>query len=398
MWIERHLTSSIKQALASRPVVLLTGARQTGKSALLQRLLPKASYITLDKVAVATEAEENPSYFFQQLKDQQAILDEVQYAPSLFRELKILVDQNRQAYGHWVLTGSQRFSLMRQVQESLAGRISILHLETLSAKELRRAKISFKKNATDLLWKGGYPEIWANPKIHVEAYFSDYVQTYLERDLGELIRVNNLRDFRRFLTVCATRVGQLINYTDMAKDLAVSANTVKQWLNVLETSGIICLLSPYYGDINKRLVKAPKLYFSDVGLLSHLLHVHHFNAWYHHAQRGQLWENFVFNEIVKTTDCVPNKNLFFYRDQNAVEIDFVIENGQEMQLIEAKSAEQVNDRLLNFNKVKPLLADKGAGKKNIRCVVACLVQEVRPLRYAQYDLINPLLHDFLLIV
>lgn len=387
MWINRLITPKIEQALTSRPVVMLTGARQTGKSSLLQRLLPKAEYITLDRVSVAMEAEENPAHFFERLGSK-TILDEVQYAPSLFRELKILVDKDRNTYGRWILTGSQRFVLMKHIQESLAGRISILHLETLSAKELRHSPTPFKKEPTTLLWKGGYPELWANPAIDSAMYFEDYIQTYLERDLNEIIKAANLRDFRRFITLCATRVGQLLNYSDIAKDVAVSANTIKQWISILEASGIICILPPYYGNINKRLIKAPKLYFCDTGLLCNLLNVNDYEGWYSHPQKGNLWENFVLNEYMKTTASAPGKNLFFYRDKNNVEIDFVIEKGGSIALIEAKVAERINERGLNFNKVRAVFEDK-----KVDCIVACGIQERRPLQLKNYNLVNPLLHD-----
>lgn len=366
---------------------MLTGARQTGKSSLLQRLLPKTEYVTLDKVSVAMEAEENPAHFFQHLRSP-AILDEVQYAPSLFRELKILVDKNRNTYGRWILTGSQRFVLMKHIRESLAGRISILHLETLSAKELRQSRAPFKKDPATLLWKGGYPELWANPKIDPAMYFEDYIQTYLERDLNDIIKASNLRDFRRFITICATRVGQLINYSDIAKDVAVSANTVKQWVSILEASGVIYILPPYYGNINKRLIKAPKLFFSDTGLLCNLLNIDNHDGWHNHPQKGSLWENFVFTEYLKTTAATPGKNLFFYRDKNNVEIDFVIDRGGVITLIEAKAVEQVNERGLNFRKVAGVLENK-----KVDCIVACTAREKRPMQFGGYSLVNPLLHD-----
>jgi len=193
MWIPRQLTKEISGALGLRPIILLTGARQTGKSSLLQHMLPEAEYVTLDHLMTAMEAEENPTHFLNRFNDQ-VILDEIQYAPSLFRELKILIDKDRNNTGKWTLTGSQRFQLMENVSESLAGRIAILELHSLSASELRSAKFK-QEQIDDILIKGGYPELWANPDLQADIYFSDYVQTYLEKDLKQIVNVlNRLRE------------------------------------------------------------------------------------------------------------------------------------------------------------------------------------------------------------
>ena len=298
MWFERHLKNKLWQALKSRPVVLLTGARQTGKSSLLQHELPDTEYVTLDYIVKAEEAESNPSFFLNQFKNQ-VILDEIQYAPSLFREIKKHVDRQRNLYGKWVLTGSQKFPLMKGVSESLAGRIRILHLETLSAKELRESNYFDQSQMNDFLWIGGYPEVWANKLLSPQDFFQDYIQTYLERDLKDIIQVKNLRDFQRFIRVCATRSGQLVNYSDLANNIGVSGNTIKIWLGALETAGIIYLLPPYYANIGKRLIKAPKLYFADHGLMAFLLNISSLQNWNEHPYKGQLWENFVFSEFVK---------------------------------------------------------------------------------------------------
>ncbi len=192
----------------------------------------------------------------------------------------------------------------------------------------------------------------------------------------------------RVITIRATRVGQLLNYSDIAKDVSVSANTIKQWISILEASGIIRILPPYFGNINKRLIKAPKLYFCDTGLLCNLLNINDYEDWFSHPQKGNLWENFVLNEHIKTTACVPGKNLFFYRDKNNVEIDFVTEKGSRITLIEAKAAEQINERSLIFNKVFPVF-----DTKKVDCIVACSMQEPRPLQLKNYSLVNPLRYD-----
>lgn len=385
MWFKRLLENKLWQALKSRPVVLLTGARQTGKISLLQHELPDTEYVTLDYIAKAEEAENNPSFFLNQFKNQ-VILDEIQYAPSLFREIKKHVDRQRDLYGKWVLTGSQKFPLMNGVSESLAGRIAILHLETLSAKELRKSKYFNQSQLNDFLWIGGFPEVWANRLLSPQDFFQDYIQTYLERDLKDIIQVKNLRDFQRFIRICATRSGQLVNYSDLANNIGVSGNTIKMWLGALETAGIIYLLPPYYANIGKRLIKAPKLYFADHGLMAFLLNISSLKNWNEHPYKGQLWENFVFSEFVKIFHLVPGTNIFFYRDQNGVEIDFVIEANGNLQFVEAKAFERIDDRKLNFNKVIKYFP-------KAECVLANTNAESRPMRLKNYLAFNPLLHD-----
>ena len=387
MWIERTIKEKIFKSCKSRPAVLLTGARQTGKSSLLKKLFPDYEYVTLDKISAAAEAEENPEHFLQKF-DSSTIIDEIQYVPSLFRVLKIKIDDNRGDYGKWIITGSQKFALMKNVSESLAGRIGIHLLETLSTEELRKSNYFIGKELCDAVWKGGYPEVWANKHIYPEDFFEDYIQTYIEKDLKELINISSLRDFRRFLRIVSLRIGQLVNYTQIANDVGVSNNTIKNWISALETSGIIFLLPPFFANIGKRMVKAPKLYFADSGLASYLLGINSYKDWYNHIYKGQLWENFVFNEIIKQNGLIPGRNVFFYRDQNAVEIDFVIERKNKLFLVEAKASEYTNEKKLNFKKVTNAL--KGYDTEKVLC---SLINEKNPIALKDFNVINPLMHD-----
>ena len=364
MWIERDYSDKIKRAVKTRPVVLLTGIRQAGKSSLLQRLFSDAEYITLDRIILAEEAEENPTVFLDRFKNQ-VIIDEIQYAPSLFRDLKIIVDQHRNINGKWILTGSQQFLLMRHVSESLAGRIRILNLGTLSARELHRTDLL--KNKRDLLWKGGFPELWAEG-LDAQEFFEDYIQTYLERDLKQILNVTNLRDFRRFLSMLAIRVGQLLNYSEISKEVGVAVNTIRAWVNALEISGLIILLPPYYNNLGKRLIKAPKLYFCDNGLVSALLNIDSLDTLEKSLHLGSIWENFVLSEYVKE-GFAAGKDIFYFRDTNGVEIDFIIEKKGEVFLVEAKHSERPNPAKLNFKKIAPLFKEK------VSSMVACNVEE-----------------------
>jgi predicted AAA+ superfamily ATPase len=253
-------------------------------------------------------------------------------------------------------------------------------LHTLSANEIRRAGLL--KNKSDLLWKGGFPELWAE-NLDVDDFFEDYIQTYLERDLKQILNVSSLSDFRRLLMLLATRVGQLINYTEFSKGLRVSGNTVKAWINSLEASGLILLLPPYYNNLGKRLIKSPKLYFCDNGLVSALLNINSLQALESSPHLGNIWENFVFTELIKE-GFIVGKNLFFYRDQNGVEIDFILETKGSIYMIEAKNSERPGADKLNFRKVVPLF------KTKVNSIVACNIQEKGIIKFKDYSLYNPL--------
>ncbi len=379
MWIERRNTVKIEEAVKTRPVVLLTGVRQVGKSTLLKKLFPNAEYITLDKIIFAQEAEQNPTQFLNRF-EKQVIIDEIQYAPSLFRDLKIIVDEERNLNGKWILTGSQQFVLMQQVSESLAGRVRILNLGSLSATELNQANLLANKR--DFLWKGGFPEIWAQ-NLDAGGFFDDFIQTYLERDLKQILNVTNLRDFRRFLSLLALRVGRLVNFSEISKEIGVAVNTVKAWVNALEISGLIILLPPYYNNLGKRLIKAPKLYFCDNGLVASLLNITSLEALNNSPLYGNIWENLVFTEFLKE-GFIAGKNIFFFRDQNGVEIDFIIEKDGKIFLVEAKTSERPDARKLNFNKIAPLF------KEEVVSVVACSIEEKGLIKLKDFSVYNPL--------
>ncbi len=382
MWVERKLKDRLLQLVKSSPALLLTGARQVGKSSLLQREFPEVEYITFDYLRQVDAVKESPEYFLSQFKDQ-VILDEIQYVPEVFRNLKILIDKERQNYGKWIMTGSQQFVLMERISESLAGRISLIHLETLSAAELRNEKI---QNLKDFLWKGGYPELWSNKELEMSDFFESYIRTYIERDLKAIIDVKNLSDFRRFIRMIAARTGQLLNYKSLSSDVGVSDVTIRKWTHALEIGGLIYLLTPYYANIGKRLIKSPKIYFADHGLLSYLLGIENEKDWYSHPQRGSLWENFVMMELIKNYHLIPGNDLFFYRDQNGVEIDFIIEKKGKMFFIEAKAGERIDSKKLHFDKVAPLFKDKF----HIEKILALNINETKVIKKKNYSCYNPL--------
>ena len=269
MWIDREISSKILSLSKSKKVILLTGPRQTGKSSLLKKIFPKMKYISLDKPSTVYKAEHSGEEFLKEFPTP-IIIDEVQNAPSLFHHIKHCVDQykNRQFF----LTGSQKFTLMAQVSESLAGRVALLDLHSLSLTELKshfRLKLN-QKTLMKLMFKGGYPEIWSK-RLDTDEFFSNYVSTYIQKDIRQIINVKNLYDFEKFMSLLASRVGQLLNYNKMAADIGVSSMTIKSWVNALETSNVLYILKPFYKNLGKRLVKSPKVYFMDSGLLCHLI-------------------------------------------------------------------------------------------------------------------------------
>jgi uncharacterized protein len=382
MWIERQMMHRLKNAAKSRPAILLTGARQTGKSSLLQKEFPETNYITFDYLRQVEAVKESPEHFLSQLEDQ-VILDEIQYVPEMFRELKILIDKDRENYGKWIMTGSQQFVLMEQIGESLAGRIALLHLETLSASELRGKNV---KEIKKFLWKGGYPELWSNNHLNPADFFESYIRTYIERDLKAIIDVKNLSDFRRFIRILATRSGQLLNYKSLSSDIGVSDVTIRKWIHALEISGLVYLLTPYYANIGKRLIKSPKIYFADHGLLCYLLGIDSEKGWHAHPHKGNLWENFVMMELIKNYELVPGNDLFFYRDQNGVEIDFIIEKKGKLILLEAKSGERIDPKKLHFDRVAPLFEDQ----YEIDKILAQNINETKIVKFKDYVCHNPL--------
>ena len=390
MWIKRKFDEKIISMCMSRPAVLLTGARQVGKSSLLQNIDLDLDYITFDKETNIKLVKENSSSFLKSFK-KAVVFDEVQYIPELFKELKYFIDNDRQNYGKWILTGSQKFQLIKKVQESLAGRIGISHLETLSIKEIVDSNYFDEEEVKKYLWKGGYPELWSNSLLNSNDFFEDYIKSYLERDVKDFVLPKNTRDFVKFIYLCAANIGQLLNYTTYSKAIGVSVPTIKEWINILDASGIIYLLTPYFANnFSKRLVKAPKLYFADHGFLCSLLNINNRKDFFRNKLMGNIWENLVFCELMKTYRLKLGRNFFFYRDQNGVEVDFLIVKSGEISLIEAKAAEKIlDDRKLNFNKVVPLFAKE----HEVEATVACMIDEKRTLRFKDYNMVNPMLSE-----
>ncbi len=345
MWIQRQFENILRRSAESRPVVVLTGPRQTGKTSLVRRLFPDHAYVSLDLPSEAAQAEGDPVAFMQR-HGSVLIVDEVQYAPGLFRHLKRAVDENRDQMGRFILTGSQPFQLMQGVSESLAGRADILHLDGLSYREIQSDVQSRSLSVEAFVFRGGFPELHERPDLDAPDFFRSYVATYLERDLRMQLQVGNLRDFERFLRACALRTSQLLNRAELARDVGISPTTAGQWLSTLEQSGIITLLEPWFSNATKPLVKTPKLHFNDSGLCAFLMGMHNLDDLFSSPLAGALWETCVFTEFRKALAASPRWQLAFWRDRTK-EADFLFHRAGRFKLADAKWSENPSsgDRL-----------------------------------------------------
>jgi uncharacterized protein len=336
MWVSRAVEPRLQRSAKTRPVIVLTGARQTGKTSTLLRLFPNHSFVSLDLPTEAEQAEKEPRSFLQR-HPPPVIVDEVQYAPGLFRHLKAEVDAHRSRNGQFLLTGSQKFTLMKNVSESLAGRADIVELETLSFAEIRAALP--ETTIERAIVRGGFPELYANPDIDLVAFYNSYLATYLERDIRLLTNVGSLRDFERFIRACALRSANLLNKADLARDVGIAPSTANHWLSMLEASGQVVLLEPWFSNRTKSIVKSPKVYFADTGLLCALLNIRTEEALLQSPATGAIWETFVFAQLRdRERNAGRQGGLFFWRDRTR-EVDFVVDAGGRLELFEAKWTE-----------------------------------------------------------
>lgn len=330
------------------PVIAITGPRQSGKTMLSRYAFPEKPYVSLEDPDQLESALEDPRGFLSRFPDG-AVLDEVQRCPKLFSYLQSTVDiDGRQ--GLFILTGSQQFGLLSKITQTLAGRVGLVHLLPFSLMELKSQKKAFQ-GLDDLLWKGLYPPIY-DREIPPASWYANYVATYIERDVRQIINIKDLSTFQRFLRMCAARTGQLLNLASLGDDCGITHNTAKSWISVLEASYIVYLLHPYHRNFGKRLVKTPKLYFYDTGLASWLLGIQTPDQISIHPMRGALFESLIITEILKDrfNHGLPS-NLFFWRDNLGTEIDMLIEHGEELIAVEIKSGQTVNkDYFLSLQK------------------------------------------------
>ncbi|MEW6688983.1 MAG: ATP-binding protein [Pseudomonadota bacterium] len=325
-FVPRRITGELARAARAFPALILTGPRRCGKTTLLRRMFPGAGYALLEDPDVLARVRADPRGFLGELRPP-VILDEIQNAPELLGYIRTRIDAAPRRRGQWLLTGSQEAPLMRGVTESMTGRAAVLHLMPLSLAESPRVSILL----------GGFPEALSRP-ADAQLWFRSYVQTYLERDVRAATSIRDLAAFRRFLGLLAARTGQVLNRTDIAGPLGVSVPTVGHWLSILELTGQILVVPPYHASFGKRLIKSPKIYIADPGLACHLLGVETRGELERSPFRGALFEGFVAAEIAKAQLARGRRReLYHFRDQQGLEVDFLVPDGGALLLVEAKA-------------------------------------------------------------
>lgn len=383
-YINRHLESKIISLSASYSAVLLTGPRQSGKTTMLKRLAEKENagreYVSLDDLTVREMAKNDPAMFLQ-LHRPPLLIDEVQYAPELFTYIKIYIDKHQRPGDFW-MTGSQIFRLMRGVGESLAGRVALLHMSPMSAREINgRDAVPFTTDLETLvneskktepvstpemyekIWKGSMPGIVSGNFADRNIYYSSYISTYIERDVRELSGEIDALKFNRFVTAAAARAAQILNYSALAEDADIDIATAKDWMNILETLGIVFLLHPYSNNVLKRTVKTPKIYFYDTGLICYLTKWSSPEVAENGAMSGALLENYTVSEIMKSyQNAGLEPYLYYYRDRDAKEIDVIIEGDGKLYPLEIKKTATPDKRLIKtFGVIDKAPVELGTG-------------------------------------
>jgi hypothetical protein len=352
--IQRTLSKSLQAAAAHYPVVTVTGPRQSGKTTLVRAVFRGDDYVSLEDPEQRAFALDDPHGFLGQF-DGRVVLDEAQRTPELFSYIQVLVDEEDRP-GRFILTGSQNFLLLRTLSQTLAGRCAVLHLLPLSLDEqqghsprrvgdvghtIPKSRGAPETSLAEVLVTGGYPRVH-DQGLDPQEWLRNYLQTYLERDVRDLLQVGDLEAFRRFVALCAGRTGQLLNLSGLAADSGISHSTARRWLSVLETSFLVIRLPPHHRNFNKRLVKSPKLYFLDTGLLCYLLRVRSPDELRVHPFRGPIFESFVVSELYKRAcHAGEEPDLFFWRDATGHEVDLLIVRGSQVVPAEIKAGETV---------------------------------------------------------
>lgn len=346
--IKRTAHTTIMRLAKGFPVIAITGPRQSGKTTLAKSSFPDKPYLTLEDPDTRLLAENDPRGLLSAYPDG-LILDEVQRAPQLFSYLQGFVDDNL-IPGKYILTGSQQFGLLSGITQSLAGRVGLVQLLPFAMDELKAAG-KLPDSADKLMLYGMYPPFYDRDLAPAD-WFPAYVNTYIERDVRQLINVRDLSSFQRFVRMCAARTGQLLNLSSLASDCGITHNTASAWISVLEASYIIFLLRPHFTNFNKRLIKAPKLYFIDTGLAAWLLGVREQEQLVFHAQRGALFENMVVMEFLKSRfNRGEQADLYFWRDSKGLEVDLLLDDGASLRPVEIKSGQTiVSDSLTPLKK------------------------------------------------
>ena len=406
MYIKRHSEDIVRKLSKMFGSVLVTGPRQVGKTTMLKNVLGSTRYVTLDDPLLLSSAVEQSGTFFKD-NPPPVFIDEIQYAPNLFPQIKIILDRDKKK-GQFYMSGSQQFHMMRNVSESLAGRLGLLTLLGLSMREKQgidffeaflptdayfaERKQNVKELSYDSIWynihRGSMPELYNNADFDWQIFYGAYVKTYIERDVRELTQVGDELKFMRFMTVTAGSIGQLLNLASLARDVGISQPTAERWMSILITSNIVFLLQPFSNNITNRTVKTPKLYFLDTGLAAYLTKWNTPDVLKHGAMAGDFFETFVISEIIKSyyNMGILDVPLYFYRDRNMNEIDLLIENNGVLYPIEIKKhADPLVKDIAAFNQLEKIpYVKRGAG--GVICLYDNLItlkdkDRVIPLKY-----------------
>lgn len=387
-YINRHIEDYILKASKTFPIVILTGARQIGKTTLLEHISNgERKVISLDNPILRKNAKEDPEKFLQTYSPP-ILIDEIQYAPELFPYIKIYVDKNKKNGDFW-LTGSQSFTMMKNITESLAGRAAIIKMSNLSQSEINHERINpidfdieklIKRNTIKninvqkifkTIFKGFYPKTWTEKNLDTRLFYNSYIDTYITRDLRNIKNIENEISFINFLRIVACRTATNVNYSTLANEANITAPTAKAWMSILVSSGLVLLIEPYTSNILKRVVKAPRMYMTDTGLVTHLMGWETPEVLENSYMSGALFETYIVNEIYKNfINQGVKPNLYFYRNNSQEEIDLIIEKNQIMHPIEIKKSANPKNPLKNFKSLKGTI---GTG------YVYCLCNEIIPI-------------------
>lgn len=397
MLFERTIKNTILQASETFPVVLLTGPRQVGKSTLLESLAgPDRKRVSLDNPTVRALAQKDPELFLQRYSPP-VLIDEVQYAPELFPFIKILVDSRKQSGDFW-LTGSQMFRTMKNVSESLAGRAGIIPIQGLSNSEINgfhpeafstdpekllpRLQYAKAMNVSEIferIFRGSMPRLYENRRVRLSTYFESYLDTYISRDIRDLAQVGDETAFLKFVKIVAARTATNLNYDALATETGISGPTAKAWLSLLVSSGLVTLIEPFYNNALKRVIKAPRMYFSDTGLCAHLMGWGSPQVLENSAMSGEFFETWVVMEIYKSfLNAGERPPLYFYRDSNRKEIDLIIYRDGAAYPIEIKKSTTPKDAIKNFSVLNPIQETEIKTEVGQGAVV-CLASDIIPI-------------------
>ena len=397
MYIQRTLEKVIKRASRFFPVLLVTGPRQVGKTTVFENCEPgKRAVVSFDTVEIRNQAKEDPQRFLQRYGTP-LLIDEIQYVPQLLSYIKAIVDKEKKKGMYWI-TGSQQFNLMANINESLAGRVGVLNLHGFSQSEkenvwdtppflptkknlvLKEAPDRGKKNIFHCIWKGSYPAIFKGKDTDWNLFYDSYMQTYIERDVRQIINVSNESLFINFMKVLAARTSQLINYADIAREIGINETTVKSWLSVLQTSGLIYLLQPYSNNATNRIIKTPKMYFMDTGLACYLTKWNTPAALENGAFSGAIFETYAVSELLKSywhNGLSPS--IYFYRDKDMREIDIILEENGKLYPLEIKQkTNPTTDDIKSFSALSQFKTEVAPGG------VLCMAESWYPLGKRDY--------------